>query len=149
LAGESPLFYRVLRALARGDERGITEIPPEFRDDGCTWWFDSLFGYDFTDLCRVHDWAYCSRCQPPNSMSPAVKREVDWVLSQDMRERLPWVLDWTAGAVYRAVYMWGDSAYDSCKLDAGDKCRHDMKPPPWMLNTPEPMRFLSHAGADL
>lgn len=125
---ESELFYRVLGVLERAsiDERGLVEIPDEFRDDGCTWWFDSLFGYDIRHICRVHNYFYCSRTQPPGSMTPENKDKVDRELSDEISKVLPWWLDWTAGPVYRAVYMWGSMAYDTCKPDAGERCRHNM-----------------------
>jgi hypothetical protein len=151
VTSEGALLFRVSIAL-KGPIRGLVEsrpveIPDEFRDDGCTGWFDSLFGYDFKDVCRVHDWAFCTRCHPPGSMTFANMVAVNRVLSEELAYRLPWWLDWTAGAVYRATYLFGPfNAYDSCGPEAGERCRHNMAPPSWML--PPPKTLLGDGGAD-
>jgi hypothetical protein len=59
---------------------------------------------------------------------------VNRALSSEIAWRLPWWLDWTAGLVYRGVYLFGPfNAYDSCGPEAGALCRHNMAPPPWMM----------------
>lgn len=123
-------------------------IPDGFKDDGCTKWFDKLFGYDLSDLCRAHDYAYCTRCHPPGCMTYGAKIRADLELSKGMKARLPWWLDWTSGAVYRSVYLFGPfNAFDSCGPEAGERCRHNMPRPDWM--PAEPLRFMAYGGADM
>ena len=54
---------------------------PGFCDDGCTTSPDGILGYDFSWACRIHDWRYCTRCHPPDSMSQLARRFADEVSS--------------------------------------------------------------------
>jgi hypothetical protein len=116
-------------------------IPADFVTDGCSSlgqvverllrWLD----YEIEPFCKRHDWRYCTRCQPPGSMTYAAKIRADHELADGMASILPRALDWTAGAVYRGVVIGGPfNAWDSCGPEAGERCRHGQLAPQWMLS---------------
>ena len=111
----------------------LDSIPRDFIDDGCSNVRDSLVGYDFRAACRIHDWAYCTRCWSAGSMTQAHREWADQNLKLFIKAMLPWRMRWV-GWWYRAgVHLGGGiSAFDSCGPTRGSRCRHGMSMPDWM-----------------
>ena len=108
-------------------------VPPRFKDDGCSNSLDSMWGFDFRFACRIHDYAYCTRCHPAGSMTQGHRRVADENLAMMIRAVLPWRWRWV-GWFYRFGVHWGGgvTAFDSCGSQAGELCRHNMPAPDWL-----------------
>lgn len=108
-------------------------VPPDFLSDGCSCAPDRLFGVDLTPACRLHDAAYCARLWPPGTLDQAWRSGADRQLGIDVRAVLPFGLGWVGWAYFWAVHRFGgDSSFDSCGEEAGERCRHGMPMPDWM-----------------
>ncbi len=110
----------------------LSKIPEEFRDDGCTNWFDKVFRWSIRWCCRLHDYGYCSRCWLPWQMRPTDQKRRDAKLRVLIAEALPWRWDWTRWPVYAALRVLGGLSFNTCGPDKGDRCRHNMPMPAWM-----------------
>lgn len=119
---------------------------PNFDDDGCSSSPDRWFGFDFRWACRLHDAAYCTRANPPGSMTAGAKIAADWQLGRDVADSLPWRWRWV-GPIYRTATLrvaW--RAFDSCGRHdpygatttqrSQDLCRHGLALPEWMITHP-------------
>lgn len=114
-------------------------IPPNFINDGCSSVakvFERFFhwlGYDIEKHCDQHDADYCTRLNPPGSMTYAKKIMDDRRLRDGMKSDLPWYWDWSAGLFYRGLLIGGSwGSWDSCGPAAGKVCRHGQPMPEWM-----------------
>lgn len=111
----------------------LSEIHKDFQDDGCSGAPDDWFGFDLRYACRIHDWLYCTRAHPAGSMTQERRRYADDLLGALIRHALPWRWRWVGWWYRLAVHRYGGiEAYDSCGPEAGDRCRHNLKQPPWM-----------------
>ncbi len=84
---------------------------------------------------RVHDWHYCTRCHKAGSMIDKAKCFADKALRKHARELLPWYLNLAPIILYVGVRVGGGfGSWDSCGPEEGDRCRHNIKQPQWMLD---------------
>jgi len=117
----------------------IVDEAPEFRDDGLSGGFpDWLYGrFDLRLAGRVHDWHYCTRAQPRDSMNQAARLFADRALRRHARDLLPWYAQIAPLVLYYGV-RWGGggAAFDSCGPTRGARCRHNLQPPPWFRLVP-------------
>jgi hypothetical protein len=111
----------------------LDKIPGEFIDDGCSKAPDSIFGYDLSEACRIHDFRYCTRCHEPGTMSLKAQKEADRELRKNLSGLLPWRWRWIKWGYYAAVWRYGGfGSWDSCGFSVGPRCRHNMSPQQWM-----------------
>lgn len=111
----------------------LDRIPADFRDDGCSRSPDSLFGFNFRWACRIHDWSYCTRAHQPGSMTYGWKVAADFTLRENLRSALPLRWRWVRFIYQGAVLAFGGfGSFNSCGPEAGERCRHAMRRPPWM-----------------
>lgn len=68
-------------------------------EEGCTFWFDSVFGYDFHDICEMHDHQYRL------DRKRMTRKQADINFLHDLLDRFPWWLDWMAVLMYFAVRL--------------------------------------------
>jgi len=109
-------------------------IPTEFVDDGCSNSPDRWFRFNFRWACRVHDWRYCTRCHPPYEMTQDGRHFADEELATNIRMSLPWRWRWLRFVYEFAVYRYGGvEAWNSCGYRRGERCRHNMTLPPWLM----------------
>jgi hypothetical protein len=60
----------------------------------------------------------------------------DKALRKHARELLPWWLNLAPIILYLGVRIGGDwGSWDSCGTEEGDRCRHNIEQPQWMLDT--------------
>lgn len=119
-------------ALA-GLERMLELVPDAFVDDGCSAAPDRLFRVNLRPACRVHDWLYCTRAHPAGHLDQAHRTRADQWLGRWVRALLPLGLGWVGWLYWRATHRFGGTAaYDSCGLEAGDRCRHGLEAPAWL-----------------
>jgi len=112
----------------------LNSIPEDFVDDGCSNAPDSIFCKPIYFACRIHDFRYCTRAHPEGTMCPAHRKAADKELRRNMCTALPWYSQWIRWIYYRAVRRFGTlSAYNSCGPRAGNLCRHNLRPPTWMI----------------
>jgi hypothetical protein len=113
----------------------IRQLWPGFEDDGLSGGFpDWLYSRHNLHLAgRVHDWNYCTRCHRAGSMTWRAKGLADRALRQHARELLPWYLQIAPIILHIGVRVGGNSSWDSCGPDVGERCRHNIKPPTWMV----------------
>lgn len=114
-------------------------IPDGFISDGCSSLGKLLertlrrIGYDIEQLCLEHDVAGCTRCHPEGALDLAgAKIVAAWALREGLDAVLPWWLHWTAGQVFIAVATAG-GYWNRCGAREGERCRHGMPQPEWML----------------
>ena len=110
---------------------------PEFKDDGLSGGFpDWMYQRWLLKLAgRVHDWQYCTRCHRAGSMTDPAKKLADKALRKHARELLPWYLNLAPIILYAGVRVGGGfGSWDSCGPEEGDRCRHNIKQPQWMLD---------------
>lgn len=133
----------------------IDRETPDFEDDGLScfpdWIYKYLLRLDISPSGRVHDWHYCTRCQPIGTMNQDHRLYADLALYLHSREllrrrkptenrflrfvratrsRLPRL---APHVLYRGVRLGGGgNAWNSCGPQSGDRCRHNMKKPKWM-----------------
>ncbi len=106
----------------------LRTIPRGFRDDGCSNAPDSVFGFRFRWVCRLHDWRYCTRCHPPGVLTQGWRHMADRELRSFISASLPWRWRWLKWAYYGGVWWAGGiEAFDSCGRDVGDFCRHGIR----------------------
>lgn len=112
----------------------LESIPNRFKDDGCSYSPDSIMRNDISWVCRIHDFRYCSRTNPANSMDKKRRKRADKEMKQNMGLNLPWYVRWVRRIYYRAIRWFGagDHSYNSCGIEVGDLCRHNMPVPLWM-----------------
>jgi hypothetical protein len=110
-------------------------IPYRFTDDGCSLSPDSIGRTSLKLACRIHDWRYCTRAHAPGELTTSWRKKADLELRQMMGHGMPWYARWT-----RWMYWWGvrkfgnrDTSFDSCGVDAGQFCRHNMPMPEWQV----------------
>lgn len=121
-------------------------IPADFKDDGCSSLGKALErffrwrGYDLGPICRQHDWASCTRCHAPGTMTETRKVVAAWEMREAMRELLPWWYDYTAGPVYRVLGVW-PGYWDTCGPEVGNVCRHGQMMPEWMRREAFPEEY--------
>lgn len=117
----------------------LSQIPASFCDDGCSRSPDAWFGFDFRWACRIHDWRYCTRAHAAGAMHYGAKVAADYELEQHLRASLPWRWRW-AGWIYKAATLFagGWGAFDSCGTEVGERCRHGLEIPAWMMHVGEP-----------
>ena len=128
-----PFANRVQHTLPRDLEEDLTRLPVDFRNDSCSNSPDSWLGWSLDPACDRHDWAYCSRCHPPGSMTYPAKVAADAKLREHIRALLPFRWRW-AGWVYEgAVRVMAHASWDACGPAAGERCRHNITQPEWML----------------
>jgi len=116
----------------------ITRVWPDFQDDGLSGGFpDWMYQrHDLSLAGRVHDWHYCTRCHKAGSMTDAAKRFADKALRKHARELLPWYLNLAPIILYVGVAVGGGfGSWDSCGPEVGDRCRHNIKRPQWMVES--------------
>lgn len=123
----------------------IAQLWPDFKDDGLSGGFpDWVYARHNLRLAgRVHDWHYCTRCHRPlentrrdrdaGSMTWRAKGFADRALRQHARELLPWYLQIAPIVLYVGVRLGGNSSWDSCGPDVGERCRHMIALPTWMV----------------
>jgi hypothetical protein len=108
---------------------------PGFEDDGLSFFPDWIFRH--WNLCkagRIHDWHYCSRCHAAGTMNQTRRDLADKYIKQHARELLPWLLRPISHLLRGGVFIGGGiRAWNSCGPSAGDRCRHNMKQPVWMV----------------
>ncbi len=108
-----------------------------FKDDGLSFFPDWIYSrWGLWRAGRVHDWHYCSRCHPMDSMDKRARRFADRALRQHARELLPWWLNLAPLILYRGVRFGGAlfHAWNSCGYDVGERCRHNIKRPVWQYS---------------
>jgi hypothetical protein len=122
----------------------LEEIPPGFKDDGMSWFPDSVFGFDLRRYARIHDWFYCSRAgyKADGATGGAAERGyADRVIRELIHADAPLGLRWVASLVYRGVRAFGEGSYDTCgpqpkgastAQELLAECRHGMPMPTWM-----------------
>ena len=112
----------------------IRQLWPDFVDDGLSGGFpDWIYArHHLRYAGRVHDWHYCSRCHRGGSMTPKARRFADRALLQHARELLPWYLQVAPIVLHLGVRIGGRSSWDSCGPYVGERCRHNIKCPPYM-----------------
>lgn len=114
----------------------IRKLYPDFRDDGLSWFPDWLYRvvlrHNITPAGRVHDWYYCTRCHRRGAMTPARRRFADRELRRHARELLPWYIRLAPLVLLLGTRLGGWPSFDSCGYDAGERCRHNIRRPPWM-----------------
>ena len=108
-------------------------IPKNFVSDKCTKSLDSVFGYDFSFACVIHNFRYCGRCHDPVFMTYMNKLKADNELRQNISRSLPhWYLKSISWLYYAIVWKYGVyGSWNSCGLEVGNKCRHEMSIPKW------------------
>ncbi len=114
----------------------ISRKNPDFEDDGLSGGFpDWMYArWDLWCAGRVHDWHYCTRCHKAGSMTDEAKSYADKALRQHSRELLPWYLNLAPIILYVGVRIGGGfGSWDSCGHEEGDRCRHNIEQPQWML----------------
>jgi hypothetical protein len=113
----------------------IQQLWPDFKDDGLSGGFpDWLYSrHDLHLAGRVHDWHYCTRCHRAGSMTWRAKGFADRALRKHARELLPWYLQIAPIVLHLGVRLGGNSSWDSCGPDVGERCRHNIKMPVWMV----------------
>ena len=125
----------------------LARIPPHFHDDGCTRSPDSIFGFDFRWACRIHDWRYCSRAHVAGRMTYGYKVAADYELRENIESGPPWRWRWFAPIYQGAVlFAGGWNAFDSCGIERGPVCRHDLELPDWMRAQVEALEGLDGAA---
>lgn len=68
-------------------------------------------------------------------MTDPAKRFADKALRKHARELLPWYLNLAPIILYVGVAVGGGfGSWDSCGPEVGDRCRHNIKQPDWMLD---------------
>jgi hypothetical protein len=110
---------------------------PDFEDDGLSGGFpDWMYKKWLLGLAgRVHDWNYCTRCHKAGSMTDPKKKWADKALRKHARELLPWYLCLAPIVLYVGVRVGGGfGSWDSCGPEEGDRCRHNIEQPQWMLD---------------
>ena len=115
----------------------ISRDYPDFVDDGLSGGFpDWMYRrYQLWISGRVHDWHYCTRCHRKGSMTDEARAFADKALRKHARELLPWWLNLAPIILYLGVRIGGDwGSWDSCGTEEGDRCRHNIKQPQWMLD---------------
>ncbi len=111
----------------------LDAIPKSFMDDGCSNSPDSMFGFDFRWICRIHDWRYCTRCHRAGSMTAGARKRADRELRGWISQTMVWSLRWIKWIYWYGVWKYGGiAAFDSCGRDAGKICRHGQPKPEWM-----------------
>ena len=118
----------------------IAQLWPGFVDDGLSWFPDWIYKYilrhNLTPAGRVHDWHYCSRCYKRNGMTPERRLFVDRALRKHARRILHGHFHIAPLVLYAGVRAFGwMRAWDSCGPDVGERCRHDIARPVWMVRT--------------
>lgn len=107
---------------------------PDFISDKCSNSPDSLFGFDFSWACTIHDYKYCSRCHSPGALTYNAKIKADKELEQHIDDALPFRWSWVKYVYYVAVWRYGGmGAFNSCGPEVGYKCRHNIVAPDWQL----------------
>ena len=111
---------------------------PDFEDNGLSGGFPD-WAYQRWSLwiCgRVHDWHYCTRCHKQGSMTDSAKKFADLALRVHARKLLPWYIRLAPWILYVGVSIGGGwGSWDSCGSEVGDRCRHNIERPQWMLDT--------------
>lgn len=128
-----PFQPRVQRPRPQWVRARLAKIPREFLDDGCSRSPDMILGYDLRHACRLHDFAGCTRCHAPGSLTLEAMRIANRELEDVIDSALPdasWLTQRIYGLFVRRFN--GDVAWDSCGTEAGDLCRHNMPRPEWM-----------------
>ena len=106
----------------------LAEIPEGFISDGCTNAPDTIFGFDLSDGCVIHDWRYCTRCHPPGALTQAWRIMSDVEMRDYFRAVLPTRWRWVRWIYHAFVNVVGGfRAFDSCGPEAGLICRHGMR----------------------
>ena len=114
----------------------IAQLWPGFVDDGLSWFPDWIYArWDLHLAGRVHDWLFCTRCHRPGSMTRGAEKHANRVLRKLARDLLPWWIRATPFILYYGVKFGAHSAWDSCGPDVGERCRHDIARPVWMVRT--------------
>ncbi len=68
-------------------------------------------------------------------MTDQSKKFADKALRQHARELLPWYLNIAPIVLYAGVWIGGGfGSWDSCGDEVGDRCRHNIERPQWMLD---------------
>ncbi len=114
----------------------IADRWPDFRDDGLSGGFpDWLYGrHKLTLAGRVHDWHYCGRVHRQGTMNQNHRLFADLALRVHARELLPWYLRLAPWVLYAGVRIGGGGdAWNSCGPTKGDRCRHRVIMPLWMI----------------
>jgi len=115
----------------------IQQLWPDFKDDGLSWFPDWLYRYvlrhNLTPAGRIHDWHYCTRCHRPGSMTREAKLFADAALRKHARDLLPWYLRLAPWLLWIGVRAGAYPSWDSCGYSAGERCRHNITRPVWML----------------
>jgi hypothetical protein len=110
---------------------------PDFEDDGLSGGFPD-WAYRRWHLWksgRVHDWHYCTRCHKAGSMTDPAKKFCDLALRVHARKLLPWYIRLAPWVLYIGVSVGGGfGSWDSCGVEEGDRCRHNIKQPDWMAD---------------
>lgn len=112
----------------------IQAIPAHFHSDCCSGGPDHVLGVGIKHHCRAHDAAYCQRLWPAGSLDQQWRDAADRQLGVEIRSELPYCLKWIGWLYFRGTHRFGgDNAYASCGPLAGDRCRHNIERPDWML----------------
>jgi hypothetical protein len=108
---------------------------PDFVDDGLSCFPGWMFRrWRLRRAGRKHDWDYCSRCHPPGSMNQAARARADAAIKANAKDILPWILHPVSYLLRGGTSLFGGiRAWNSCGPSAGERCRHNMKQPVWML----------------
>ena len=108
---------------------------PAFHDNGCSNAPDAIFWWDLRWPCRIHDWRYCSRAHDPWELDQEHRAIADQELGRNVRAALPWALRWLGGLLYWRFtdLAGGRRSWDSCGPEDGERCRHNLSKPGWML----------------
>ncbi len=104
-------------------------IPEDFVADGCTSSPDSFFGYSLRWACRIHDWRYCSRCNPLPTYEGRLAADVE--LRENIQAALPWVFAWVGWVYYGGARQFGVDAWGSCDAHSSRPCRHGVAVTYW------------------
>ena len=126
-------FKREQLPIPEDAKRLLELIPKDFISDGCSDSPDSLFGFNFTWACKIHDWSFCTRCHNPGTRTYAAEAQANSRLKRHIDSALPFRWSWVKYIYYTAVWRYGGmGAYNSCGPEAGFRCRHGQLQPEWM-----------------
>lgn len=121
----------------------LSEIPPNFYDDGCS----SAPDLSFKWACRIHDWFYCTRAHPEGQMTDEWRSFADHVVRELIRASMPAPLRWIGNLYFRILRALGGHAFNTCGPDPDGVmpfermlglCRHSLQKPDWMRNHDHP-----------
>jgi len=111
----------------------LQKIPRRFVTDGCSSAPDSILGRDLRWCCKIHDWRGCTRAHRPGSLTQGACNFAAKELGWNVRSALRLGTRWIGWLYYRVTYRFTEVYWDSCGPEAGERCRHNLPMPGWMV----------------